>query len=491
MSRDRRRFQQGHQDGRTPVFERLEQRVLLNAVPYSQDFSLGKPGAAQGWEYYSDSQGRIDVVAGRLRLDDTTDNLVYSLNEAILHVDLTGQTGVTLRLDHTSVLDENTALPASFDGHFKGDGIALSVDGGSHWIKVTDLTVNFVNGVFNLDPVIAQAVAAAGAGANLADVQIKFQQYDNWAAPNDGREFDNIQVLSTIPVPEMEVRGNGIVIADNDLVPAAADGTEYGTVSTGGSVTRTFTINNTGTSALNLTAVPRVQLIGSADFTVIAQPASPVAAGGTTTFQVRFAPTGSGLKIAMVRIASNDGDENPYEFNIQGTASTLTAQAVPYSQDFSLGKPGAAQGWEYYSDSEGRIDVVAGRLRLDDTTDNLVYSLNEAILHVDLTGQTGVTLRLDHTSVLDENTALPASFDGHFKGDGIALSVDGGSHWIKVTDLTVNFVNGVFNLDPVIAQAVAAAGAGANLADVQIKFQQYDNWAAPNDGREFDNIWIG
>jgi hypothetical protein len=366
----------------------------------------------------------------------------------------------------------------------------LSVDGGSHWIKVTDLTTSFTNQLFNLDAAIAQAVAAAGASANLADVQIKFQQYDNWAGPNDGREFDNVQVLSTLPVPEMEVSGNGQGIADNDLVPSVTDGTDYGTVATGGSVTRTFTIANTGTTPLNLTGVPRVQLIGSTDFSVIVQPAAAVAAGGSTTFQVRFTPTGSGLKIALVRIASNDADENPYDFNIQGTGSALAAQAVPYSQDFGLGKPGAAQGWEYYSDAEGRIEVVAGRLRLDDTTDNTTNSLNEAILHVDLTGQTGVTLRLDHVSLSDENTGLPASFDGHFNGDGIALSVDGGSHWIKVTDLTTSFTNQLFNLDAAIAQAVAAAGGSANLADVQIKFQQYDNWAAPNDGREFDNIQV-
>jgi len=37
----------------TPMFERLEPRLLLNAVPYMQDFSLGKPTWSQGWEYYS------------------------------------------------------------------------------------------------------------------------------------------------------------------------------------------------------------------------------------------------------------------------------------------------------------------------------------------------------------------------------------------------------------------------------------------------------
>ncbi len=62
----------------------------------------------------------------------------YSLNEAILHVDLTGKTNVTLTLDHTSVADENDALPSSFTGHYKGDGIALSVDG-INWITVTRL----------------------------------------------------------------------------------------------------------------------------------------------------------------------------------------------------------------------------------------------------------------------------------------------------------------------------------------------------------------
>ncbi|UCC96383.1 MAG: LEPR-XLL domain-containing protein, partial [Phycisphaerales bacterium] len=84
MQRDKRRSQQGRANGQAPVFERLEPRVLLSAVPYSQDFSGGKPGIAGGWEYYSDAEGRIEVVGGRLRLDDTAGNGTYSLNEAVL-----------------------------------------------------------------------------------------------------------------------------------------------------------------------------------------------------------------------------------------------------------------------------------------------------------------------------------------------------------------------------------------------------------------------
>ncbi len=176
---------------------------------------------------------------------------------------------------------------------------------------------------------------------------------------------------------------------------------------------------------------------------------------------------------------------NPEPLNIQITASV--AQAVPYIQDFSLGKPTVSQGWEYYSDSEGRIEMVGGRLRMDAKVDNM-YSLNEAILHVNLTGKTNVTLTLDHWSLSDESNTLPSSFVGHYKGDGIALSVDG-QNWVKVTDLTVNFTNQSFALDTILQQAKVAAGS-TDLSDVQIKFQQYDNYPAATDGREFDNIRI-
>jgi len=166
----------------------------------------------------------------------------------------------------------------------------------------------------------------------------------------------------------------------------------------------------------------------------------------------------------------------------------LVAQAVPYMQDFSLGKPGGADGWEYYSNNEGRIEVVGGRLRMDDTLGNSTYSQNEAILHVDLTGKTSVTLTLDHTSIFDEVHTLPTSFVGHYKGDGIALSVDG-QHWVKVTDLAGSFTNKSFALDTVLLQAQIAASS-TDLSNVRIKFQQYDNYPEPDDGREFDNIWI-
>jgi len=533
MLRGTRRSRQRHQCAETPVFERLEPRLLLNAdmsgllaglkpigppsaglqsgaievsfsdqgdspaqtvqaaplaqpVPYSQDFGAGQPGSAQGWEYYSDNEGRIAVVGGRLRMDDTLGNATYSLNEAILHVNLTGKTGVTLTLDHSNLLDEPNSLPGSFSDHYKGDGIALSVDG-TNWVKVTDLSSSFTNKSFSLDSVLVLAKAAAGS-SDVSDVRIKFQQYDNYPASTDGREFDNIRV--TLAEPEMEVLGNGQEIVDGDTAPSAIDHTDFGNVNVGSTLTRTFTIRNTGGTALNLTGSTKVLIIGSGDFTV-AQPSSPVpAGGGTTTFQIKFTPSGLGLVTATVWIANDDSNENPYDFKIQGVGTTVSAQpqSVPYSQDFGAGQPGAAKGWEYYSDNEGRIAVVGGRLRMDDTLGNATYSLNEAILHVNLTGKTGVTLTLDHSNLSDEPNSLPGSFSGHYKGDGIALSVNG-TNWVKVTDLNGSFTNQSFSLDSVLVLAKAAAGS-SDVSDVRIKFQQYDNYPAISDGREFDNIWV-
>ncbi len=185
MLRGNRRSRKRPQGLGTPMFERLEPRLLLNAVPYMQDFSLGKPAGAEGWDYYSDNEGRIEVVSGSLRMDDMVGNTTYSLNEAILHVNLTGKTNVTLTLDHESLSDESNTLPGSFVGHYKGDGIALSVDG-QNWVKVTNLTVNFTNQSFALDPALQQAQIAAGS-SDLSNLRIKFQQYDNWPEPDDVR----------------------------------------------------------------------------------------------------------------------------------------------------------------------------------------------------------------------------------------------------------------------------------------------------------------
>jgi len=126
-------------------------------------------------------------------------------------------------------------------------------------------------------------------------------------------------------VPEINLVGNGVGIADGDTTASATDHTDFGTTAVdGGTVTRTFTVQNLGSGDLLLGGSPRVALsgTGAADFSVTVQPAASVAPGGSTTFQVRFDPSAGGTRSATVTIASNDANENPYDFAIQGTGTT-------------------------------------------------------------------------------------------------------------------------------------------------------------------------
>jgi hypothetical protein len=146
----------------------------------------------------------------------------------------------------------------------------------------------------------------------------------------DGEQNSNVQsrgiVLTVPPPPDIDVQGNGISIVSGDTTPSTADFTDFGSTDMdSGSIVRTFTIRNTGTSGLDLTGSPKVVISGTnaVDFGVTTLPSSPVGGGASTTFQVTFDPSSTGNRAATVSIASNDPDENPYTFSIQGKGTKL------------------------------------------------------------------------------------------------------------------------------------------------------------------------
>ncbi len=126
--------------------------------------------------------------------------------------------------------------------------------------------------------------------------------------------------FTSVPTPEIDVQGNYTTIVSGDITPSTNDWTDFGStqILTNPQI-KTFTIQNYGGSNLNLTGAPLVSISGSTDFVVIATPSTPITSLNTTTFQIQFNPSSLGLKTAIVSIASNDSDENPYTFTIQGT----------------------------------------------------------------------------------------------------------------------------------------------------------------------------
>lgn len=129
---------------------------------------------------------------------------------------------------------------------------------------------------------------------------------------------------------EINAQGNSVTIADGSTVPSVTDSTDFGVQSVcNGTITRTFTIQNGGTTTLGVTGVT-ITGTNASDFTVTLAPASTVAPSGSTTFVVSFDPSAAGVRTATVTIGSDDCDEASYDFAIQGTgtqiAVSLTSQ---------------------------------------------------------------------------------------------------------------------------------------------------------------------
>ncbi|MBL7774549.1 MAG: choice-of-anchor D domain-containing protein [Saprospiraceae bacterium] len=157
----------------------------------------------------------------------------------------------------------------------------------------------------------------SGPGLRTATVSI---------ANNDCNEspftFD-IQGTGRVP-QQITVLGLGTPIVNRASTASVSDDTDFGSVMVGNMVTHTFTVENIANGApLGLSGAPRVAIadLNATDFSVTAQPASPVNGGGSTTFTVKFQPTATGLRTAIVIIACDDLPENAFVFTVNGVGN--------------------------------------------------------------------------------------------------------------------------------------------------------------------------
>lgn len=192
-----------------------------------------------------------------------------------------------------------------------------------------------------------------------------------------------IQAYSGLSVAGISVRGNGVVIPANDTTPVTADHTDYGQVvmwpsDATGSISRTFTVQNTGTAPLTLESVSaQIYKVNfgtpsgtgyDGAFTVTTAPVSPVAPGGTTTFTLALNP--SGLRQAAVldyqvyfenNTASNASSfvvrgkglpTTPTVLNAIGPRSASRGTAFAYTVSSTAYLPSA----NVFYDPDGRFD---------------------------------------------------------------------------------------------------------------------------------------
>ena len=144
--------------------------------------------------------------------------------------------------------------------------------------------------------------------------------------------------------------------------PIVGDDTNFGSADiAGGTIVKTFTIQNTGTAILNIGAISFTGTHGT-NFTVTTPPSATVAIGGSTTFQVTFDPTIVGAHSAEISIVNDDVNENPYNFAITGNGFA-TPNIVLSSSNPAVAASNITQG----------------------TTNNVIYAFNLAVTNADAT----------------------------------------------------------------------------------------------------------
>ena len=192
------------------------------AIDFSDDFEAGS--LSMMYTTNSTGAGQIqvtedrtpDVTSNHLTLDSAAGGTGFdSLNEVILHFDATNSSNIKLNFDQKEFNDDDHPMSAFFTGSENSDGVALSVDG-NNWYRLmsftdTNSTNNYQNHSFDL------STFAADNGFTLdSDVQIKFQQFDNYNIDSDGIAIDNIAIAGDSTAIELPTNGDDFLFGTDD-----------------------------------------------------------------------------------------------------------------------------------------------------------------------------------------------------------------------------------------------------------------------------------
>ncbi len=167
---------------------------------------------------------------------------------------------------------------------------------------------------------------------------------------SDGQpeEFEDykVEIINHVTTQDIQVLGNDNFIFDGDTSSSTDNHTYYGIYDiNSGALNRSFEIRNDGVVDLTLTS-PYVSITGSADFSITTFPTDfTLAPGESDTFGVSFNPSSIGLISATLSVHSDDPEENPYVFVVEG------------------------EGAQTFPDTDG--DGVSDNVDIDDDNDGL------------------------------------------------------------------------------------------------------------------------
>ncbi|MDD3004695.1 fibronectin type III domain-containing protein [Flavobacterium sp.] len=259
----------------------------------------------------------------------------------------------------------------------------------------------------------------------------------------------SVGYATTAPAPEIKIKvassylGYGINLSFGNQI-SGTSGTAV-----------TFTVENNGNAPLSVGALS----ISGADAAlfIITQPLSAtVAAGGTTTFTVTFAPTTMGSKTAQLSLINGDADENPFLINLFGTGTANASSDIITDNTFTY-----ATNIDYKNyitaDITAANSIELGRFIIRDggtgDADNVGTTLNSLGVTV------GNAANLERLAIYDgatEIAEMPATATTNFSGLSL-FATDNGTKTFTIRGSFKTAVTDNQRIQLTVASATASA----------------------------------
>jgi hypothetical protein len=213
-----------------------------------------------------------------------------------------------------------------------------------------------------------------------------------------------------------------------------------------------LTLENEGTSnALNITSAV-VSGTNASEFVVTTTPTT-VSALGSATLTVQFTPTASGTRTAILTIANNDSNENPYIINLYGVGGSLATEpsANPTNISFSGVKSYRYRVTYVASSADGFIVLrKKGSAVTDAPVDGTEYTIGDGIgsSKVAYVGTGNTFVPRDIRAGLNDHYAVFA-----YNGPGVYINYKttsplSGNVTTNATELSATFYNGINRTSP-------------------------------------------
>ncbi len=161
--------------------------------------------------------------------------------------------------------------------------------------------------------------------------------------------------VKTASYPVFAVRTTSVatqMVVEQPSGSALTDGAStvnYSNVTVGSTSSKAFVIRNSGSTSLTITGVS-IDGVNASNFLVTAAPAGTVAAGASTTMDVRFTASTAGNKVAGLHIATSD--------SAVGAAFDITLAGTGYVPPPTVGSPNVSPAVPGSSDSPYVTAVV-------------------------------------------------------------------------------------------------------------------------------------